>query len=872
MPVSNLRQWLIQHPGFQQRCDAVIRSAVAKEFPQVALSQECGDHDWRYLLLCASALARSDKTDEQRLALRIADTCLQLDDTTPEERAAAAVILDTMANRRTISLATERRLVSAEFEEALPLPLRADLFRREDEDTIITADGARFAGNRFQAEFWRACKEVEWVSASAPTSAGKSFLLRAWVRDLFKTRPTARVAFVVPTRALIQEVADAFGDDQKTGLLPNVVLHTLPLEPEFGSKSGHLFVFTQERLHILLGRQNALTFDAIIVDEAHKVGDGHRGVLLEQVVHECVRRSASTKVIFAAPHAENPGYLLQDAPPGVSTRPVDREVSTVSQNLLFASQKPGNPIVWNIDYRDGEKTLPIGAVHLTFRPTSDSKRLSAVAFALRCESGNLVYANGQADAEKFALQIADAYVEAGGGSLETHPRIVELVKLVQKTVHRQYRLIEALKQGVAFHYGNMPLLVRLEIEALFRLNILRFLVCTSTLMEGVNLPCKVIFMRGPKKGRGDDAHLTPSDFWNLAGRAGRWGTEFQGSIFCIDPLKPKVWPIAPPLRRIRQTIKGTTDATLSDADGLLKYVDDGFPIQDALKRPEYDYAASFLLSVLARGETLESVPAAARLSQQNRDRLAAALGREIEAFDLPRELIFRNPGVLPRAMMELRTHFRGLTADEFAQHIPVLPESDDANERYFKILTFINERLRGNLAAAGAGETKRLWQLAYLTVDWMRGRPLSLLIRTRERISARNNDIAAKLPAIIRGVMADVEEYARFKIPRFLRCYLGVLTEHAREANVLDLVHDLPDLELWLELGVSVKTALSLMELGLSRTSAVELFESMTNTEMSPQEALEWLRGRDLQTFDLPEIMKEEIRRILERHSPIENA
>ena len=336
---------------------------------------------------------------------------------------------------------------------------------------------------------------------------------------------------------------------------------------------------------------------------------------------------------------------------------------------------------------------------------------------------------------------------------------------------------------------------------------------------------------------------------------------------CIDPLRPTVWPGGPPLRRIRQTIKGSTEASLTDAGGLLSYIESGFPFQEGQEHPEYDYAASFLLSVLARGQTLQAVPTTARLPQAERVRLEAALERELQAFDLPRDLVFRNPGVLSRSMMELRTYFRGLTPEAFAEHIPVLPESEDAVARYNKILTFINDHLRSNLAPAGVSGAKRLWQLAYLTVDWMRGRPLSMLIRTRERISGSGNGAGDKLPALIRGVMADVEEYARFKIPRFLRCYLGVLVVHAGEANLGELVRDLPDLELWLELGVSVKTALSLMELGLSRTTAVEIFESMTNTEMSPIGALTWLREHDMETLDIPAIMKEEIRRVLARHA-----
>ena len=274
-------------------------------------------------------------------------------------------------------------------------------------------------------------------------------------------------------------------------------------------------------------------------------------------------------------------------------------MTTVSQNLLFVSQRRGKPTIWDVDYRDGNKALSVGSFALAFRAVSNSKRMTAVAFSLRADSGNLVYANGQAEAEKYAMQLTDAYNEAEADSLEAHPRIIALTTLVEKTIHRRYRLGEALKQGVAFHYGNMPLLVRLEIESLFRQNILRFLVCTSTLMEGVNLPCKVIFMRGPRRGKGVD--LSASDFWNLAGRAGRWGTEFQGSIVCIDPLRPEVWPEPPPLSRVRQTIRGTTESALTDTGGLIAYAEGGFPFDEGQEHPKYDYAASFLLSVLGRG-------------------------------------------------------------------------------------------------------------------------------------------------------------------------------------------------------------------------------------------------------------------------------
>ena len=44
----------------------------------------------------------------------------------------------------------------------------------------------------------------------------------------------------------------------------------------------------------------------------------------------------------------------------------------------------------------------------------------------------------------------------------------------------------------------------------------QYLVCTSTLLEGVNLPAKSIIIRKPTRGQGNP--LNQNDFWNLAGR------------------------------------------------------------------------------------------------------------------------------------------------------------------------------------------------------------------------------------------------------------------------------------------------------------------------------------------------------------------
>ena len=71
----------------------------------------------------------------------------------------------------------------------------------------------------------------------------------------------------------------------------------------------------------------------------------------------------------------------------------------------------------------------------------------------------------------------------------------------------------------------------MRIENLYKQGSIKFLFCTSTLLEGVNLPAKNIFILSEKIG---DGKMSDIDFWNLAGRAGRLRKDISGNIFCVN--------------------------------------------------------------------------------------------------------------------------------------------------------------------------------------------------------------------------------------------------------------------------------------------------------------------------------------------------
>lgn len=867
MALRDLGPWLLDVPGFRERADKVVADSACEELGTnfVRLKEHTDlQHDWRYLLFSASVLAQSHEGRCQEAALRIAQSCLSSKMATEVQRDSAALVLDSLANHPAIRLAEQRDLLRPEFASRLPGAAQLEYSRRGYEHSVAVHGNTPLRVNRFQRILWDHIRKQGWMSVSAPTSAGKSFILARWICELMRASPVAAVVYLVPTRALISQVErdlrDLFG---KEGL-DDISVSSLPiLKRDDGAKTAirkRVFVFTQERLHILLSAHPDLSAHALIVDEAHKVGDRQRGVLLQDVIERLCEANPELRVVFASPMTSNPNVLLAEARQNLETVSFASEDVTVTQNLFWVSQRPNKPKVWDIQLCTRGAGIKLGELVLSAKPSNDSKRLSFIAYAVGGNShGNIVYVNGAAEAEKIAGQLFDL-IGTDVGS-EPGKELGALIELAQHVVHKRFALATCLRRGVAFHYGNMPLLIREEIERLFSAGTIKFLVCTSTLIEGVNMACRNIFMRGPQKGRG--RLLTAEDFWNLAGRAGRWGKEFQGNIFCIDPDCKRLWgENGPPRERTRQPIHRTTDDVLAHAPELIEFIEAGAPLEVAKERPEFEYVFSYLASIHVRHGGLLEAPWAGRYDAQKLTPLANAVKDAVDGLAIRPEIIARNPGVSPFALDGLLKYFR-------ERDVPVeqLLPSDPSDEAASRALMRVFGRLCKR-ACPDLGPALRCYSLAILVTQWMRGYPLSRLIDERIKY-LRGKGSAVDEASAIRSVMNEVEQIARFEAPRGLSCYCDVLQQHLREIGREDLLQGLPQFNVLLELGVSQQTQISLIGLGLSRTSAISISERITADELTELQALRWLIDNEelWRNFSAPALVKKEIERVIEQHN-----
>jgi hypothetical protein len=149
-------------------------------------------------------------------------------------------------------------------------------------------------------------------------------------------------------------------------------------------------VLTQERLHLLANAiGGAFKVDLLVVDEAHKIGDNQRGVILQDAIERVSRSNPELKLVFISPATQNPQDLLADAPEGTHTASFESDVPTVLQNLIVAEQVPRKPKLWKLSARQHASLLPLGVVQLGSSPGSLKKSWRSSLLRLENAAGHL---------------------------------------------------------------------------------------------------------------------------------------------------------------------------------------------------------------------------------------------------------------------------------------------------------------------------------------------------------------------------------------------------------------------------------------------------------------------------------------------------
>ena len=367
---------------------------------------------------------------------------------------------------------------------------------------------------------------------SGPTSMGKSFIMRMFIKEQVLNGAHLNFALLVPTKAMINEIKGKIIDDL-TDQLKEKNYRVVTAAGELALEEYHNFIFvlTPERMLYLLIKKPGIHIDYLFVDEAHKLsGKNGRGPFYYKVVDMLLHREDRPHFIFAAPNIPNPEVYLRlltdliDAKDNTADSRLVSIYSPVTQIKFLTDLKNRSINIYN--EHTGERTHLVGfrrdmQLHdLLYRFERYNE-----ALPLEQRQQTIVYCNGRRDAVEEARKFADDIRHEKG-----YTELNALSNDIKKEVHGDYYLVNLLRKGVAYHVGYLPASIRRRIEQLFEQRKITTLFCTSTLLEGVNLPADNLFITNTKIFK---SKMEAVDFRNLIGRVGRIRFNLYGNVFFV---------------------------------------------------------------------------------------------------------------------------------------------------------------------------------------------------------------------------------------------------------------------------------------------------------------------------------------------------
>lgn len=819
---------------------------------------EVGNADVQFLITAASELALGPPTtddeleaDWKRWAYDVATRLVELKGSVDGRFVRAAeIVLSRLGNFPGRDYV--RKLFASDNEVArYPAALALEALAHES-DNSVRFDGL---GTRtltdFQVKLVDSLRRGKPVSVSAPTSAGKSYLLTLDIVSILAAGDVKVIVYVVPTRALIRQVITDVLARLREGGLEGVAVSGAPVPLDEGQLAkGVVYVLTQERLLSLLFSPDAtVNIDALYVDEAQEIGDGDRGMILHSAVREVITRFPSARLCFASPLTRNPGFLLNEFEVTQEGEYFVERQTPVSQAVIILNEVKGRGNTNTMSVLALTSTGPreVGSVATPFEFRGVIERLANTAvFVTRPGESTIVYANRPSDAMDIALAIADLVDDE-----VAEPDVKDLIDFVRDHVHSQYALVDTLSKGVAFHYGKMPHLIRSQVEELLRNRKLKYVVCTSTLLQGINLPARNIVILSPRKG--NKRPMESPDFWNLAGRAGRLRESFSGNIWCITPGTWEKDPLnGDKLSEMTSSFRDCLEDGQS-REALIAVLDGTVPLNtvEGRNRVEQMFGKVFAEFTCQEKDVAQSVYA------ENADKTQLATIDSkckgvLESIAVPWTVCARNSVISPLSLDALWRRFQ---AGPILSFIPPNPSQPGALDR----IRFIFEVIDQVFIGSGNMRWKYFATLAYW---WIGGQSLKELIANYldyNKVPGTKKETNTAIRKFLEGLEQDV----RFVYVKYLKAYIDALEEFLTQAKRDDLKKSISPLHLYIEYGAKDKVLVMLMSLGLSRSTAIFIRGAITTAEDIGRDAC-WtkLKSLPLKVLNVPELCKAEIRQL----------
>jgi hypothetical protein len=337
--------------------------------------------------------------------------------------------------------------------------------------------------HHLQAHVFSLIMQGKNVVLSASTSVGKSLVIDA----VLAQRRFKKVVVIVPTIALI--------DETRRRLVKRFRDFNLITHPSQGAVPDvtNVYLLTQERV---IQRPDLDDVEFFVLDEFYKIdlgndkGESTRAVDLSLAFHKLAKTGAQFYML--GPHIQKISGLY------------DYEYHFIPS-----------------DY----STVAVDVQNFNLGMRSEERAQKLLELVRTLESPTLIYCQAPASANR----VAEYLIQDAG--LTPVPETQEIAAWISKHYHPEWNVARAIALGIGIHHGGVPRALQQYIVKLFNEGVLKRIICTSTMIEGVNTSAEnvIIYDRRLKTSTFD--YFT---YKNISGRAGRMNKYFIGKVFMLE--------------------------------------------------------------------------------------------------------------------------------------------------------------------------------------------------------------------------------------------------------------------------------------------------------------------------------------------------
>ncbi|MBF4604170.1 DEAD/DEAH box helicase [Curtobacterium sp. VKM Ac-2884] len=424
----------------------------------------------------------------------------------------------------------------------------------------------RFDLDPFQFAACDALDQGRSVLVAAPTGAGKT-IVAEFAIWLAMRQPTAKVFYTTPMKALSNqkyaELVEVYGESE-VGLLTG----DTNVNPR-----ARVVVMTTEVLRNMIYADSDLLDDLawVVLDEVHYLADRFRGAVWEEVILHLPTEVRLVSLSATVSNAEEFGDWLQavrgDTDVIVSEdRPVPLEQHVLVGSKMVdlfdssgaAATNRVNPELLRMvggasrserhggGHRGGRGR---GGYHDRRGPRTEKLHRERIAHMLdeRMLLPAIFFVFSRAGCDQGVRNVLRS-----GLSLTTVPERNEIRETAEYhcrtlpdedlAVLGYWEFLEGLERGVAAHHAGMLPAFKEVVEDLFQRKLLKVVFATETLALGVNMPARTVVLEKLEKFNGEArVPITPGEYTQLTGRAGRRGIDVEGHsvIQWTDGLDPQ---------------------------------------------------------------------------------------------------------------------------------------------------------------------------------------------------------------------------------------------------------------------------------------------------------------------------------------------